>query len=220
MAADPLARAVEVFSAPIEGVIAALGAGIAEAQIALDRNSIKTQEELDSDPVLAGIGAQATWYQLPRVDLELKLAMTMSEERESGTPALAPSLLRRPLKLIAQPVSASYQNHFNYSTQASTLIRLSIVPVPAPRPGDQVAAPPNLSREDVQQAALKSPAKFATAKDSEGRTIPDPKLRFDVNFNVAARVWYVLQYDPNDPTAKAIVVAIDDATGSIRVIGT
>lgn len=220
MATDPQARAAEVFSAPIEGVIAALGAGIAEAQIALDRNSIKTQDEIDSDPTLSALGAQATWYQLPRVDLELKLSMTMSEESETGTSLAPGALLRRPVKLIAQPVSASYQNHFNYSTQASSLIKLSIVPVPAPRPGDLVAAPANLSRDDATQAALKSSAKFATAKDSEGKTVPDPKLRFDVNFNAAARLWYVLQYDPNDPSTKPIVVAVDDTTGNVRVIST
>jgi hypothetical protein len=219
MATDPLARAVEVFSSPIEGVIAALGAGIAEAQIALDRNSIQTQAEIDADPVLSQLGTQATWYQLPRVDLELKIAMTMSEERNSGT-GLAPSALlkQRAVKLIAQPVSASYQNHFNFSAQGSTVVKLSIVPVPAPRPGDQVTATPALSRDDVEQAALKSPAKFATTQDSQGRTIPDPKLRFDVNFNGLARLWYVLQYDPADP-AKAVVVSVDDATRAVRVIG-
>jgi hypothetical protein len=50
--------------------------------------------------------------------------------------------------------------------------------------------------------------------------VPDPKLRFDINFNSAARIWYVLQYDPVDPAVKAIVVAIDDVTSAVRVIPT
>jgi hypothetical protein len=62
MATDP-ARATEVFSAPIQGVIAALGRGIAEAQMALDRGSVQAQEEIDADPVLGSLGMQATWYQ-------------------------------------------------------------------------------------------------------------------------------------------------------------
>jgi hypothetical protein len=45
-------------------------------------------------------------------------------------------------------------------------------------------------------------------------------LRFDVNFNAAARIWYVLQYDPADATAKAVVVSVDDVTSSVRVIPT
>src|SRR6476646_4587581 len=84
MAIDPN-KAVEVFSAPIQGVIAALGRGIAEAQMALDRGSVQAQEEIDADPVLASLGMQATWYQLPRVELELKLAMTISEQPGTGT---------------------------------------------------------------------------------------------------------------------------------------
>ena len=224
--ADPT-TATEVFSAPIQGVIAALGRGIAEAQIALDRGSVQAQEEIDADPTLASLGMQATWYQLPRVELELKLAMTISEEQGGGTPqpasliraAALPSTVLRPVKLIAQPVSASYQNRFNYDVNAASTIKLAIVPVPPPAAGGQAVAPSRLSTEDVQALALKSSVGFKTVTQA-GQTVPDPKLRFDVNFNAAARVWYILQYDPADSTAKAIVVAIDDVTSAVRVIPT
>jgi len=230
MATDPT-KAVEVFSAPIQGVIAALGRGIAEAQMALDRGSVQAQEEIDADPVLAGLGMQATWYQLPRVELELKLAMTITEEREGAAPrAGAPPApgaraleatkgFFRPVKLIAQPVSASYQNRFDYNVNAASTIKLSVVPVPPPAVGGEAVAPSRLTRDDVQALALKSSAGFKTVTQA-GQTVPDPKLRFDVNFNAVSRVWYVLQYDPADPTAKAVVVAIDDLTGNVRVIPT
>jgi len=226
MADNPLGEAVEVFSAPIEGVIVALGKGIAEAQTALDQNAIKTQEAIDSDPVLSRQGVQATWYQFPRVDLRLKLALTVVEDKAAPTAApqaLAPSALA-PLaisrRLIAQPVSAAYQNHFNYNAQASSEITLSIVPVPAPRAADATTIPPRLSAAEVQAAALASPAKFVTASDEGGHKIPSAQLRFDVNFNGAARTWFVLQYDPANPANQPIVVAVDDATGTVRVIST
>jgi hypothetical protein len=226
MATDPT-RATEVFSAPIQGVIAALGRGIAEAQIALDRGSVQSQEEIDADPTLARLGVQATWYQLPRVELELKLAMTISEQPGGAPTPTAPSLapgatptaILRPVRLIAQPVSASYQNRFNYNVNAASTIKLTIVPVPPTAVGGQGAAPARLTPEEVQALALKSSAGFKTVTQ-EGQAVPDPKLRFDVNFNGAARVWYVLQYDPADSTAKAVVVAIDDVTGAVRVIPT
>ena len=225
MATDPT-KAVEVFSAPIQGVIAALGRGIAEAQMALDRGSIQAQEEIDADPVLASLGMQATWYQLPRVELELKLAMTITEQRGGGTAltgtigALAPTrAFAQPLRLIAQPVSASYQNRFNYDVNAASTIKLAVVPVPAPAVGGAAVAPSRLSPEDVQALALKSSAGFKTVTQA-GQTVPDPKSRFDVNFNAAARTWYVLQYDPADSTAKAVVVAVDDVTSAVRVIPT
>jgi hypothetical protein len=204
MATDPATKASEVFSAPIQGVIAALGRGIAEAQTALDRGSVQAQDEIDADPQLASLGMQATWYQLPRVELELKLAMSMSEAPSTPTPRAATISrgLFKPVKLIAQPVSASYQNRFNYDVQAASTIKLTVVPVPPPAAG-----------------ALKSSAGFKTVTQA-GQAVPDPKLRFDVNFNGAARVWYVLQYDPADPTLEAIVVAIDDVTSKVRVIPT
>jgi hypothetical protein len=224
MADNPLTNVVEVFSAPIEGVIVALGKGIADAQSALDQNSVKTQEAIDADPVLSRQGVQATWYQFPRVDLRLKLALTVVEDNPA--PAAAPSLAPgAPIKtlavarrLIAQPVSAAYQNHFNYDAQASSEITLSIVPVPPPRAADQSTIPPRMTADQVQTAALASPAGFVTTTDSNGNKIPVANLRFDVNFNAAARTWFVLQYDPANPAAKVVVVAVDDVTGSVRVI--
>lgn len=219
MPTDPATKASEVFSAPIQGVIAALGRGIAEAQTALDRGSVQAQDEIDADPQLASLGMQATWYQLPRVELELKLALSMSDVPSPQTPRAA-AISRgvfKPVKLIAQPVSASYQNRFNYDVQAASTIKLTVVPVPPPAAGGQAVAPARLSPEEVQALALKSSAGFKTVTQA-GQAVPDPKLRFDVNFNGAARVWYVLQYDPADPTIQAIVVAIDDVTGKVRVI--
>jgi hypothetical protein len=145
----------------------------------------------------------------------------MSEAPSTPTPRAATISrgLFKPVKLIAQPVSASYQNRFNYDVQAASTIKLTVVPVPPPAAGGQAVAPANLSPEDVQALALKSSAGFKTVTQA-GQAVPDPKLRFDVNFNGAARVWYVLQYDPADPTLKAIVVAIDDVTSKVRVIPT
>ena len=220
---DVLANAFEVFSAPIEGVILALGKGVSQAQAELDRNSVAAQQTIDADPVLSQYGIQATWYQMPRVDLQLRLALTVAEEGPATAQAvphtrlatLAPGVLR----LIAQPVSAAYQNHFNYSADASSLITLSIVPVPPPRAGDPVTVLPRMTEPEALAAALASPAGFVTVVDSAGNTVPAPTLRCDVNFNAAARTWYVLQYDPGAPTAKATVAAVDDATGAVRAIG-
>jgi len=239
MAADQLDNALESFSAPIETVISALGQGIADAQRAMDLNSIQMQETIDSDPVLSQYGLQATWYQFPKVDLQLTMSLTVAEDQTTtqGTPSpqtraaaisSGVSLLGRPIRVIAQPVSASFQSHFNYSGQAASQINLSIVPVPAPRPGDQVTLPAKMQPADVQKAALASAAKFFTAKDANGNTIPAPAdsksppdvLRFDVNFNAGSRTWYVLQYAPANKAVAPIVVAVDDASGAIRVIST
>jgi hypothetical protein len=221
MPVDPIANAVETFSAPIEGLIVALGKGIAEAQTEMDRNSITTQEAIDADPVLSRLGLQATWYQFPRVDLELKLAVTVVEDRSSTSTLGAARGIATDLpvarRLIAQPVSASYQSHFNYNAQASSTITLSIVPVPPQVSADQAANPPRLTRDQVQDSAVNSPAAFSTTV-VQGRKVPLTTLRFDINFNASSRLWYVLQYDQANPAARAVVVTVDDVTGMVRII--
>jgi hypothetical protein len=232
MPSADLADAVETFSAPIEHLIVALGQGLAEAQRALDLSSLQTQEALDTDPQTAQLGLQATWYQFPRVDLELKLAVSMVQSA-AASPAGAsarvdPRLLRASTRLVAQPVSASYQSKFSYDAQAASTLSLSIVPVPPPRAGDASTLPPRLTREDVVAIALASkavdaggkPIKFATVTNAQNGLQPDPALRFDVTFNGAVRIWYVLQYPATQAGATPAVIAIDDATGDARVVST
>jgi hypothetical protein len=226
VATDPLENAVETFSAPIEAFIVALGQGIAQAQKALDQNSIQAQQAIDTDPTLAGLGLRATWYQFPRVDLQLRLSLSIAQQ-PIPPPSLGAPVLSR-LRMIVQPVSAAYQNHFNYDAQAASTISLSIVPVPPPGPADQSVVVPNMSQGDVQKTALSSTAKdasgnqikFRTVTDAQGNIAPDPQLRFDIHFNGVARMWYVLQYDPSKPAAKPAVVAVDDATRTVQVIST
>jgi hypothetical protein len=221
--ADGLGNAFEVFSAPVEQLIAALGRGISEAQAALDQNSIAAQEAIDASPALSQLGLQATWYQMPKVDLQLKIALSVVSEGAGLPPTplgpLAVPATLRGLRLVAQPVSAAFQNHFNYDTQASSQINLTVVPVPAPAGGDQVTVPPIMTPEAVRAAAFGSPASFTTATDPQGATVPAANLRFDMNFNAANRTWYVVQSNPADPAAPVIAVAVDDRTGNVRVLG-
>jgi len=97
MAATPS----ETFSAPLESVIAALGRGVAEAQAALDRSSLRAQEEIDGDPELSRIGAQASWFQLPRVDLELKVSMTVVQDPQ-------PQIAAGPGRLVAAKIGRAH----------------------------------------------------------------------------------------------------------------
>jgi len=245
---NPLGNTLEVFSSSIEDFITGLGVGIAKAQSDLDRNSILTQTALDADPVAAQYGLQATWYQFPKVDLELKLSVTVTQDQSSPAPQAATRALpaglivSRPVRIIAQPVSASYQTHFNYDAQAASTLTLSIVPVPPQRnPGQAVE--PRMTDTLVRTAAFGSAAKFVFAKDSQGKTIQDSDgnpvpatadaqgnaLRCDINFNGAAGLWYVLQYAPFKTSLTPAVVAVDDVVGSqpgvdlktaVRVIST
>ena len=212
---DPLAGLAEIFSAPVESLIVALGQGIAEAQHQLDQNSIATQAAIDSDPRLKGLGLQAQWYQFPRVDILIKLALSTAQPPAGAGMARlgTPSLQQAGVRILAQPVSASYQSHFNYNAQAASTITLAIVPVPPPLPPGQAASAPKMTPAAVQAAALGSAAKFNLLARQ-----PNPALQFVVNYNSTAGAWFVLQYDPKQPAAKPVVVTVDDATGSVSVI--
>src|SRR3984893_6234212 len=192
---------IATFTAPIEGGIVSLGHGIAVAQALLDKNSIATQHALDSDPEAAAHGLQATWYQFPRVDLQLKIALAMTQQATTqAAPIAAPLAPGSPraislanisaIRPLAQPVSAAYQNPFNYDVTAASTITLSIVPVPGSRSGNAALAP-KLTRDQVQSDALKALTQFRT-KTIGGTVVPDPSFRFDVNFNGASPTWYVL----------------------------
>ncbi len=227
MATDPLAGAVEVFAAPIENLIIALGQGISLAQQALDKNSIQSQQTIDADPVLSQYGLQATWYQFPSVTMELKLSLSISQDQSSTPPSSVialPGTTLNSMRIVAQPLSASFQTHFSYDAQAASQVNVTIAPVPAPKVAGSIATPPLMLPDRVQAAALASAAKFVATTDSSGNTIPAPTdgqgntLTFALNFNPSSALWYVLQYAPANPGVKPVVVSVDDASGNVVVI--
>jgi hypothetical protein len=221
--ATPLVDTVETFSAPIESVIIALGQGIAQAQQALDLNSISTQEKIDTDPVLSQYGLQATWYQFPTVNMQLKISLSITQD-QAPAPASSAAAIASPLpgrfRIIAQPLSASFQNQFNYDAQAATQVNLTLVPVPAPKSGDQVNSPPLMTPAAVLAAALASGAPFVTTQNAQGATVDAQGNVYTMatNFNATARTWYVLQYAPSNAAIAPVVVAVDDATQSVRIV--
>ena len=229
MATDPLANAVEIFAAPIDSLIIALGQGISQAQQALDKNSIQSQQAIDADPVLSQYGLQATWYQFPSVSMELKLSLSIAQDQTSSTPSSAPAGLAinaLPLRIVAQPLSASFQTHFTYDAQAASQVNVTIAPVPGPKVAGQISTPPLMLPDQVQKAAFASSAKFVTTTDSSGNVIPAPQdgqgnaLSFAINFNAASGLWYVLQYAPSNSAVKPVLVSVKDADGTVVVIST
>jgi hypothetical protein len=212
MSATPFENLSEIFGAPIEGVIAALGKGIADAQTELDKASAAAADEIAADPVLSQHGVQPTWYQFPRVELKLKLALTVAQDTSAArSAALATGL---PLKLVAQPVTAGYQNRFNFAAQAASTVTVTLVPVPSPAGTTETTAPARMTRDEVHGAALAT-GRLAMTGPPRNRVV-DPTLRLDVNFNPNSRLWYVLQHSAIDPSRESVLVVIDDRTGQVR----
>jgi hypothetical protein len=202
---DPADQVAELLSVPLEQLLTALGRGIGAAQAALDRHSIEIQQLVDSDPVLGQYGLQASWYQIPSTQLELKIAVAL-EQPAQGTQSIDQGLgLMTPLpKLWAQPVNARYANQFNYDVQASSTISLSVVPVPPP--AAVLTARPTRSAEDV----------LAIVRDRLISFEGTVRGRVSVNFNPLARAWFVLQTDEDGAQTFLLkLLRVDDETLSI-----
>lgn len=201
--ADPIQTAVEALSAPIEEVIAALGTGIARAQRELDRMALDGQREIDEDPVLAETGLQATFYQIPKADLELSVAVALEKVPQTTPPPKPVFPFRLPVlsAIHLQPVNAKYTNQFSFDVQASSKVKLTIVPVPPP--GGDAEVIPNMTRDEVLELA-------------QPHLNQTTEARVAVNFNGRARTWFVLQFKrTGDVTQRLALVVIDDDTRQI-----
>jgi hypothetical protein len=193
---DPADQIAELLSVPLEQLLSALGRGIGEAQSALDRHSIEIQQLIDSDPVLGQYGLHATWYQIPSTDLELRIAVAVEAQSDTDGTTLP--------RLWAQPINARYANQFGYDVQASSSIRLTVVPVPPPAVVTTVRA--IHSAEEV----------VASVRDRLVTSDAGIRGRVSVNFNAAARSWFVLQTDEDGPTTYLVkLIRVDDETLAI-----
>jgi hypothetical protein len=203
-------RIKDLLSAPMEAVIIALGVGIATAQRELDLHAIEMQREINEDPLLSEFGFQPTFYQIPKAELELNIAIAMEDKGDkpavpkaaASATVLAASRLKQ---LHLQPVNATYTNQFNYNVQASSKLKLTFVPVP-PATAD-TAATPRMTRDDVMNIA----GPFLKP------TTPNNPARLAVNFNGQGRLWFVLQYQvaPDNTLNRLALVVIDDDTGTV-----
>lgn len=207
---DPINEVAEMMSVPMEELLTSLGRGVGAAQAALDRHSIEIQQLIDSDPVLGQYGLQASWYQIPSTQLELKIAVAM-QQPATPAPGVLPEAsgflsdlpFARPLpRLWINPVNARYANQFGFNTTASSTVSLTIVPVPPPA-AVTVARP---THTEAEVLATVQDHLLLTA-DSQVRG------RVSLNFNPAARSWFILQTE-DTATVPALIkrIRVDDDT--------
>ena len=214
--ADGTQRIADLLSTPLEQLIVALGSGIGRSQAELDRHTIDTQAQIDQHPVLSQYGLEATWYQIPATELELKMAISMEQPPPGAVPQLTapaageplalglPERLRAIPRLWAQPVNARLANQFGFHVDAASTVRLTIQAVPPP--ARATAVQPTRTEADVV-AAVRS---LLVPKDD---VQAPPSGRVSVNFNPGAGAWYVVQSEESAGAVQLLVlVKVDDAT--------
>ncbi|WP_341902635.1 hypothetical protein [Fluviicola taffensis] len=146
----------ELLNAPFPELVRTLGVGIAEAQYALDRVSIKIAQlmagfkvnddgtlerdetalivlrEGDEGVSLLALGFTPTFYQFVETYIELKLAISMKTETEASVSSKVAGVAWSPFGVVAASVNASYSQKYQYEANGSSEMRTKLVTVPSP----------------------------------------------------------------------------------------
>lgn len=128
MASSSKVDVEEVLVSPLSTILSEMGKSIAQTQQSLDRNSINTQIELLNDEVLSEYNLEATWYHIPEVDIELKMALSIKYEEERDSDNRIRGYRR---VLNAAPLNASYNSLNSYAVEGSSVLKAKIVSVPS-----------------------------------------------------------------------------------------
>ena len=130
----------QLISAPLPQIIERLGIAVAEAQGALDRNSIamaqamaETEIELGGETTnLIALGFTPTFYSFTEATVEAKLSFSMQETTEVGVAASASVSGGAAFIMVAASVSVSYARKFSVSADGMSSIAARLVSLPPP----------------------------------------------------------------------------------------
>lgn len=146
----------ELLNVPFPEMVKNLGVGIAEAQYALDRVSIRIAQMMSGHKVdangvmirdesslivlqegskgvsLLALGFTPTFYQFVETYIELKMAISVTSTKEFKASASVNAVGFGGAGLVAASVNASYAQKYQYSANGSSEMRTKLVTVPAP----------------------------------------------------------------------------------------
>lgn len=164
----------DVVASPLGQVIAQVGAGVAEAQMALDEAALAKVLEIYAEgddeklALLRSIGYRPTFYTLPDTTGEVRVALRLGHGAQgagntaravapksvtAATPAVASlkvqtaraGLSALPAKMYAAPVDAGYANAYGYQADIAAKLTFRIVPVPPPDGADELRVVPKVT---------------------------------------------------------------------------
>lgn len=123
-------------SAPLPTIIEKLGIAVAQAQNALDKNSVAVATEMAETTVTVGskehnlisLGFTPAFYAFTEATVEAKLSFTMQQETTIGVSGS----VTVNYAVVAATVSASYSRKFSVETSGSSSVAARLVSVPPP----------------------------------------------------------------------------------------
>jgi hypothetical protein len=126
--------------APLPQIIEKLGVAVAQAQAALDRNSIETAKALAEAEVEIGgetynlltLGFAPSFYTFTEATVEAKLSFTMTESTELSVGASVSMGVNVGVFMAAATVDVAYARKFSVTSEGVSSIAARLVSVPAP----------------------------------------------------------------------------------------
>lgn len=123
-------------NAPLPTLIEQLGVSVANAQYALDLNSIRLAQQMgetkvtigETEHTLLGLGFTPTFYAFTEATVEAKLAFSMTQSTDFS----AGLKVGVNVGIVAASVEASYSRKFSQSAEGSSSIAARLVSLPAP----------------------------------------------------------------------------------------
>ena len=133
-------------SAPLPQIIERLGLSIAQAQPALENNSVKVAQAMAETPVELGgqtynlltLGFTPSFYAFTEATVEAKLSFSMSETTETSVSAGVTAKVNYGVVMVAASVDVSYARKFSVSAEGSSSIAARLVSLPAPEAFNEV----------------------------------------------------------------------------------
>jgi hypothetical protein len=127
-------------TAPLPQIIEKLGLAIAQAQYALDTNSVEVAKTMSQTEVeigdetynLLSLGFQPSFYSFTEATVEAKLSFTMTESTETSVAVGVRAGVNVGVFMAAASVDVSYARKFSVSAEGSSSIAARIVSLPPP----------------------------------------------------------------------------------------
>ncbi|AJQ97766.1 hypothetical protein [Gynuella sunshinyii] len=127
-------------TAPLPQIIEKLGLAIAQAQFALDTNSVELAKVMAETEVdigdetynLLSLGFLPSFYSFSEATVEAKLSFTMTESTETSVSVGASVGVSYGVFMAAASVDVSYARKFSVSTEGASSIAARLVSLPAP----------------------------------------------------------------------------------------
>jgi hypothetical protein len=125
-----------LLNAPLPAIVRMLGQAVADAQHALDQNSIATALQMAESRLELGgrslslieLGFLPPFYAFTDTTIEARMAFTVTEETTIGVTGK----VEAQIGVVAVSVEASYARKFGFSAEGSSAIATRLTSVPPP----------------------------------------------------------------------------------------